>query len=817
MQVVADRQHRGPVFCVAFSPDGAWLAAADYGKELRVYRSSDWEVVFVHPLSGEAYCVTFSQCSRWLAVGDHGFALTVLGCFLEGGDSNWRATNDAKDAQWRVVATHHFGNIVLTAEFSPDGSILASSDYGNKLLLLQVPGFDKLRELRLGSGARALAFTPDGAWLAVGDYDRKVTLMRSPDWNTAQTHVGASFILAIAPSPDSRFLAVGEHAKKMTLLRLDACGTQWSVERTLALDGAVKLIRYSLDGRWIVATGGGKKLQVFEASTCSPAQHHVLSSPAQCVGFSTDGRWLAAGFGDHNLVFLAAPSWDIVYTVKLTASAQCLSFSADSAVIAVGDAGKTLTLLGEGWRLELLRGSLEKLKGLADDGCARSSYCLGVALAQGQLGEATVPVDRHQAAIRFREAALKGVAGGGRVEDRLSEFHRVAGESMPPMQSKHAALIWSLTANTEALNAAGNLGHLVDEWLHAYERSVNDLASRSISLRELLRFREQHARKIQQDTETRQVVREIIVPMTRDDKVSYAEWLRNESGQAPQEADFHVIHAWGMRFDDLLTATAHAASRGRQTSLVRQDYTESELATQFWICAFCINQQRSICDLADRIPSGSPRYEMDKFESVLRRLHSFHRQAVFALDPRLMAKERIWCLDEVHECKRTGIHVLFCGNCSLEPPRRDEFKSVRECGAFDPADKERILRKIERNFSIEDFDETLFQAISEGVRLELERLRALAKEGQGSSTHNELASPIALLAPIGQPSLVRLGAVEEMCRQQQEAISVLEQQSQIQQQAIGELERTVQEQQQVIDKQRRDMATLMQRLEASLT
>lgn len=722
------------VKCVAFTPDSRHVVVGLMKYEALVLSAPTWKVVAKIALAGAPSSVTCSVGEEnLLAIGDYGCAVSVV---------------RVQDLACHTIATHKMSDKALSVRFSPSGRRLLVGDYQGVLQLLESPTWHVARQVKLGGGIPSVAFSPQGDWIAAASFDKTLQLIREPRWGKRESQLLPRHPTVVAFSPhEGEWLAAGDASGCVSVLGLRRAWldgsspssaeqeeSPWFGAGCPQLQSQVKIVQFAPCGTPAIAAGGGDRMLAiltYSSPLWEVSSSIELPGTMQNASFTPDGRHLAVCASRGGVQLFAVSNWRAMQEVELSSVAHHLACSPDGRwLVAASAVDNRMFVLAPRWRLQLQASNMTGMLQLADEGCAFAQYCSGIALAQGCLGDCKFPKDLKHAARRLREAAAQGIAGGGRVEDRLLEFHSFEGESFPRNTEPQAVEMWNLIASEEA-RSGPPLGGLIEDFMMTYRDAVHSLATRSISLMELFHFRDANAQRILCAT-TREIVTEIIIPLTKEAKVSYVDFLNSKGSREVREPDFHVIHAWGMRFIDLLVAAAQAASAGVRTSLEAYDYSHEELQTRFWICAFCINQPRAICCQADQIPRGAPDYEMDKFENVLRHLHTLDKKAIFVLDQRNLAKDRIWCLDEVHECQRTGIELRFFGNCRLQSMQRCEFKSVRHCHAFDPRDKERILRKIENNFTIEAFDNQLFLAISAGIQRELDRVRSAVA---GDSPH----------------------------------------------------------------------------------
>jgi WD40 repeat protein len=158
---------------VAFSPDGALLAATEPRGMVNVWQTAGWQALRELPIDpGLNGLVAFSPDGKTLAATASGVTVGL-----------WRV------ADWKplppLTITAPGANVMA---FAPDSAALATGGAGEEVQIWRLADGQQLQRLRGHTeGITSLAFAPDGQSIASGSYDKTMRLWRVSDGSVLDT------------------------------------------------------------------------------------------------------------------------------------------------------------------------------------------------------------------------------------------------------------------------------------------------------------------------------------------------------------------------------------------------------------------------------------------------------------------------------------------------------------------------------------------------------------------------------------------------------------------------------------------------------
>jgi WD40 repeat protein len=285
---------KGPIFDLAYAPDGRTLATAGRQDGVKLWDVPGPMLVERCTLrSGgrPATILVYSPDGRTLATGGNDRVLQL-----------W----DTSDPR-RAPRVFDAEDVVFCAAFTPDGKTLVG---GRETLTIWDVATGKTRvvsdqQVRL---IRAVTFAPDGKTLFTASFqDPALSARDTATWEVSRTQSlsGRSALSAVL-SPDGKSLAVGiaSPGGESRLALVDAATFEPRAAVAM-VEQAVGALAFSPDGKMLAAStlgDEGRQVILCEAVSGREIRHLRLPAPANGLAFAPDSKSLAVGTRDGTII-----------------------------------------------------------------------------------------------------------------------------------------------------------------------------------------------------------------------------------------------------------------------------------------------------------------------------------------------------------------------------------------------------------------------------------------------------------------------------------------------------------------------------------
>ncbi len=289
----------GPVYSLAWAPDGSRLASAGYG-QVNLWDGESYSLLStLQGHSSYVWGVAWSADGTRLASGGQDGSVQV-----------WEPLSGAQIARYTT-------SFALAVAWSPYESQVASGDSNGVVKIWDTASGERLQEMNSQTmSIISLGWSPDGSTLAAGYLNGDIIL-----WGAA---TGAR-VLTITDYTrvrcDTNGLAWSPDGSQLATTHQDGLVRLWNAADGALLrelrghSGWVRGVAWSPDGRWLATTGADGTLQVWQADNgVRLAIQMVVNQPLWSTAWSPDGSRIAVGSGVYNsritagvVVILGAP------------------------------------------------------------------------------------------------------------------------------------------------------------------------------------------------------------------------------------------------------------------------------------------------------------------------------------------------------------------------------------------------------------------------------------------------------------------------------------------------------------------------------
>lgn len=301
---------------VAWSPDGASIAASLELQRTPIWNSTTGKVVQTIPWYGEH--LDFSPDGSRLALGAAG-SISVYG--ISGGPL------------LRTLTGHD--DSVYSLSWSPDGRRLATASGDLTVKTWDISSGALLATYGHAAPVRSVSWSPDGSRIASASDNGSIQIW-DPDTLVELGTLDGTY--PVAWSPDGRTLASAGAIKGSVILWEVSSGAH--SRELIAPAGTVSSIAWAPDGKRIATSyfdpSAGSQVCLWDVATGEELANRTENgrTAESPIDWSPDGRMLAAAVSSFNISVIDANDWVIPASVGFAPNARTISWSPDGGRIA---------------------------------------------------------------------------------------------------------------------------------------------------------------------------------------------------------------------------------------------------------------------------------------------------------------------------------------------------------------------------------------------------------------------------------------------------------------------------------------------------
>ncbi|MFN7769521.1 MAG: hypothetical protein ACK5UC_20165 [Planctomycetaceae bacterium] len=320
--------HTNRVFSVAYSPDGKRIVSGSYDKTLKVWdAATGQETLTLTGHTGPVLSVAYSPDGKWI---------------ISGSDDNNLKVWDAATGQETLTLTGHTKRVSSVA-FSPDGKRIVSGSWDNTLKVWDaVTGQERLTLTGHRDQVLSVDYSPDGKWIISGSDDNNLKVWDAATGQETLTLMGhKASVTSVAYRPDGNRIVSGSDDNTLMVWDL---ATRKQTPTLAGHKATVTSVAYSPDGKRIVSGSGDSTLKVWDATTGQETltlKGHT--NWVSSVAYSPDGKRIVSGSADNTLRFWDATTGQtMLEPMRHDAQVTSVAYSPDGKRIVDGSDDNTL-------------------------------------------------------------------------------------------------------------------------------------------------------------------------------------------------------------------------------------------------------------------------------------------------------------------------------------------------------------------------------------------------------------------------------------------------------------------------------------------
>lgn len=354
--------NEGGIRCVAFSPDGKFLATGGLyrDRDVKLWDIEQGKQLWSINFEESAESITFSPDGRYIAT--HFTADVVHVLRIEDGTAVPFVNLDREKwigkSERKPPAEHTSEGIRVS--FSPNGKHLINLGRDNTIRVRDIEtGVDVKTLTSTGGYTETMALSSEGNYLGISIMpENAVKLWRE---ETIARFPHEVRVMTAEISSDGTLLATGGRDNKVRLWDVETQKLHHTLSGHIA---PIQALAFSPDGTLLVSSGGrnweeqpgddgitytfsardsvvDKTAKVWDVATGKNIGTFEHLGPVRGIAFSRDGTLLATSAG--RTIIRSTKTWQNIATLS-TVNATCVTFSPDGTHIAVGMGGRQPTV-----------------------------------------------------------------------------------------------------------------------------------------------------------------------------------------------------------------------------------------------------------------------------------------------------------------------------------------------------------------------------------------------------------------------------------------------------------------------------------------
>ncbi len=294
-----------PITALAFSPDGATIAASGY-HEITFWKTADGTLQSrLEGLAERIYDIAYSPDGKWMATasGDPGvFGVAKLWRNEPGGCKPVRDLAETQD-------------VVFSVAFSPDNKKIAAAGADRTIRIFEVETGKLLSQIEdHADWIFGVAWSPDGKRLASASRDKTAKVFDIEKKESLVTFPGhAQPVYTVSFTPDGKGVATGGEDNRIRVWSPDNDGKP--IRDMSGFNGTVFKLGYASDGKSLVACSGDKSVIVFSPTGSQVRKLQGHNDWVYSLAISRDGKTIASGSWDGEVRLWNSADGKLIRTV----------------------------------------------------------------------------------------------------------------------------------------------------------------------------------------------------------------------------------------------------------------------------------------------------------------------------------------------------------------------------------------------------------------------------------------------------------------------------------------------------------------------